>query len=100
MSDDPIDFLSDLSTAISSKRTDVERHAEFRQLFLGSDIGKRVLYDILEWGHIWRSSTVRGDAHMTYKREGERNLALRAMGMVFNAPKQRPDRQQSTEKDG
>lgn len=81
--------MAQLGAAQSSERTAQDRYREFRQLFLGSDVGKRVLHDILAMGHVWRSSVSR-DPYMTYANEGERRLALQIMATVHVEPKPKP----------
>ena len=79
-------------------RTKLDKYRDFRTVFLGSDEGRRVLYDILTFGHIYRSSAVRGDPHETYRREGERNIALKVLTTIHEEPKEQPTRQVTTEK--
>lgn len=48
----------------------------------GSPKGKKVLHDILKKAHFIEPSYVRGDAHETSFREGERNQALRIVQVL------------------
>jgi hypothetical protein len=89
-------LMADLGAAQTSKRKPPERHAEFRQVFLATEVGKRVLHDILSWGHIWQTSIV-SDPHMTYKKEGERNLALRILTTLHKQPSIGSDMQRAKE---
>ncbi len=92
--------LEDLMTelgAVDPTRSPMDRYRDFRQLFLGTDQGKRVLADVLEWGHNWKSTAVRGDSHETYRREGERNLMLKILTAIHMEPREPVTRQQSTE---
>lgn len=53
----------------------------YKQVF-GTPEGKRVLNDILKHAHVIEPSYIRGDAHETSYREGERNMALRLLAML------------------
>jgi len=77
-------------------------YRDFRAVFLGSEQGKRVLYEILSLGHMFASSPALGrfDTNRTFFAEGERNLAIRIFGNVNNEPKDIPDRQVSTDPEG
>ncbi len=86
-SPDPVAFQERLSRAfgVDPRRYDpAALHADFQGVF-GSDVrGRRVLYKILEWGHLYQPSFQGGDPHGTAFRDGERNLALRILA-VLNA---------------
>lgn len=92
MIDDIDNLMADLATAQASGRTPVERHAEFRQLFLGSDLGKRVLHDILAFGHIYANAPIR-EGNRTYEWLGERKMALAVLSAVNVMPKPKPAQQ-------
>ena len=77
--------------------TNIDRYRDFRSLFLSTDQGRRVLYEIMAWGHIYRSTAVRGDPHETYRREGERNMALRVLTTIHVEPKAPPTEQKTKE---
>lgn len=64
--------------------TSLDRLADFRTVFLGSDAGKRVLYEILAWSRMFASSFVPGDSHATHWREGGRDVGLRIL-QAFSA---------------
>lgn len=73
--------------------TDKDRWHDFRRVFMGSEEGKRVLREILAWGHMFRSSAGRGapiDPCRLAFHEGERNLALRLLTTVTVEPPERP----------
>ncbi len=104
MSDDLDGLMADLAEAQTSGRNAIERHAEFRQVFLGSDMGKRVLYDILAAGHVWQSSVVRAvekgiDPYLTHVREGERALAITILKWIHKQPTIAPDKQRSQKRE-
>jgi hypothetical protein len=92
-------LMGDLAAVQTSHRGPIEVHAEFRKVFLGSDMGKRVLYDILGWCHVWRSSIVAVNPHMTYAYEGQRALALRILKALHVQPTARPDKQRRQAKE-
>lgn len=79
------EFVADLTSADVSGRNAMDRYKEFRQVFLGSDAGKRVLYDILALAHVWKSS-VRLNPYATYAAEGERRLAIKILGIIHREP--------------
>ncbi len=97
MNEEMDELMADLASALTSGRTRVEQHADFRQVFLGTDAGKRVLYDILGWAHVWGTSVVKGDPYLTHVREGERALAIKILAVLHVQPKARPDKQRSKE---
>lgn len=94
MSDIEAEF-ADLAAARASAYTDMDRYSEFRALFLGSDMGKRVLYEILGWGHVFHSSAAMGrfEPNRVMFNEGERNLALKIFATARVEPKAKPGTQ-------
>jgi hypothetical protein len=72
--------------------TAMDRYRDFRAVLLGSDQGKRVLYEIMSKGHMFASSAALGrhDANKTFFHEGERNLALMIFGFARAEPKAKP----------
>lgn len=73
-----------------------QRYQDFRQLFTGSDQGKRVLYQILSWGHMFGNVAAKAsfDTNRTFFNNGENNLALKIFGTVQLEPSPKP--QQTT----
>jgi hypothetical protein len=71
----------------------MERYQDFRQLFTGSDQGKRVLYQILSWGHMFGNVAANGqfDPNKVMFFAGENNLALKVFGTVHKEPKPQPN---------
>jgi hypothetical protein len=84
--DDPHDTLASLPALENYSKKD--QYHDFRQLFMGTDQGKRVLRQILEWGHLLRPSVARVpiDPYLTHMHEGERNIALKLLSTVHNEP--------------
>ena len=85
-------FVVDLKAAALSNYTDTDRYREFRQVFLGTPQGKRVLHQILSWGHMYVTEF---DPQPTVHAfgSGERNLALRIFAAVNVDPPAKPVRQ-------
>jgi len=81
--------------------TEMDRYRDFRAVFLGSDQGKRVLYEILGWGRMFQSSPLIGkfETNHTFFHEGERNLALRIFHVARVEPTERPAMQSKNEED-
>ena len=108
MSDDAIDptaaeeFLNELASAHTQNYAEIDRYRDFRAVFLGSDQGRRVLYAIMGFGLMYRSSAYRGrfDPYKTLFHEGERNLALRILTTINNEPTEKPDRANSAKPEG
>ena len=86
-------MIEDFGFLYDRNRTKLDQYRDFKKVFLGSDDGRRVLHDILTFGHIYRSSAVRGDSHETYRREGERNIALKILTTIHQEPKEQPTKQ-------
>lgn len=82
----------------------IDRYRDFRAVFLATDQGKRVLYEILSFGRMFKSSAwPQFDAHQTMYHEGERNLALRILTTINAEPVDKPTRAVSsypTEREG
>ncbi len=99
---DPIAFQKDLAAAwgVDPKHYPIDAlRSDFRATF--ADLrARRVLYKILEWGHVYQPSHVAGDPHGTAFRDGERNLALRILAATNAEPKNgAADRAQTTNGD-
>ena len=73
--------------------TAMDRYRDFRQLFMGSEQGTRVLREILAWGHMFRPGFSAGGPIDPYRlsiHEGERNMALRLLGTINSEPVTKP----------
>lgn len=72
--------------------TPKDRFADFRKVFDGTPEGRRVLSEILSWGHMLKPSMVGSpvDPYLTHMRDGERNIALRLLATVNNEPQEKP----------
>ncbi len=86
---DPDAFMAALARSrIGANYTAFDRYRDFSTVFLDSDAGKRVLYQIFEWTHLYRSSYVPGDADATHVREGERAAGLKIFATLNGEPKE------------
>lgn len=81
--------IKDLVLDISGQ-TDLDRYRDFRVVF-GTDAGKRVLNQILKWGHLYQSSMSPNPNDVIFA-EGERNLALKILAGL-TVPAERPTQQ-------
>ena len=63
-----------------------DRRRDFQAVFFGSEAGKRVLYEILAWSHVFASTLVPGDSHATHWREGGRDIGLRILAALNPEP--------------
>lgn len=92
-------FFQDLAKAfVSPNYTAEDRYREFRKVFLSDETGKRVLYQVLAWGHMFRNSAAlaKHDPYQTQFYEGERNLAQRVWAAIHQQPRgDRPTKQNS-----
>ena len=59
----------------------LSRARDYQNLF-DSDLGRRVLMDLLRQGHFFEPTYVRSDAHESSFREGERNLTLYVLAQL------------------
>lgn len=62
--------------------TEQDRRRDFRQVFLASAAGKRVLHEIFASTHLFATTFVPGDAFATHWREGRRDVGLRILTML------------------
>lgn len=83
--------------------TAMERYREFRELFLSTEVGRRVLSEILKIGFVAKSTTPPGgpiDPYRTHLHEGRRTLA---MDIFYHATVEpmvtRPERANSKQQD-
>ena len=82
-----IDFervRDDLLHAQVGDYTHLRRHQDFRAVF-GSEQGKRVLWQILDWSGIYRT-TIGKDRNETYFNEGQRALGLSILRTIHMEP--------------
>ena len=91
---DPDAFFAELQRAHPGKsyRGGMDRYRDFQRVFLDSDQGKRVLYEILLWCHITRPSgpLAKFDPYETMFLDGERSIGIQIMSTMHAEPKARP----------
>ncbi|KKK64371.1 hypothetical protein LCGC14_2984870 [marine sediment metagenome] len=100
--DEYLELLADLSVP-TEDYDPIDRYNDFRKVFLETDQGRRVLRQILGWGHILKSHLVGMprpiDPYTILSLEGERNLALHIFSVMLVEPKKRPDKQATVSKE-
>ena len=71
---------------------DMQRYREFREVFMSDERGRRVLNEILTFGHVFRISAIGQpiDPYQMALREGERSLALRILAVLNSEPAEKP----------
>lgn len=92
---DPEGFLSELARSYPGKAyRPMDRYRDFRRVFLDSEQGRRVLYEILSWSGMFRSSAVQAkfETNETFFHDGEENIGLKLMATMHAEPKERPGR--------
>lgn len=78
-----------LSVNYSGYKSNMERHKDFNSTFLTSERGRRVLQEILEWGH--QNKAIREtDPYKLAHKNGERTLAIKILTTVHAEPKELP----------
>ena len=90
---DPEAFFAELASAHPGKRyTRLDKYRDFRRVFLDSEQGMRVLYEILSWGNVFSSTATIAnfEPYQTMFHDGENNIALRIMSTMNAEPKERP----------
>ena len=73
--------------------TPMERYRDFRAVFLTTDQGRRVLHEIMRWGHMFNQSyhpVGQVDPYRVMGNEGERSLALKIYGTAMVEPPELP----------
>lgn len=63
----------------------VDRYRDYRAVFLESNRGRRVLWDILIMCRLYKSS-MNQDSHVTAFNEGKREIGLRILGTMNAEP--------------
>ena len=97
MSDDEyLELLSELS--VPEDYEPVDRYNDFRAVFLETEQGRRVLKQILSWGHLLSQPPIVHpvDPYSMMISVGERNLSLRLFSVMLVHPERRRSRQKTT----
>ena len=90
---DPEAFIADLAASHQGKNySKMDRYRDFRRLFLESEEGKRVLYEILSFCGMFRSAapSANFDPHKTMFLNGQQDIAFRLLATMNAEPKARP----------
>jgi hypothetical protein len=88
---DPEALFADLARAHSGiAYKDADRYRDFRQVFLDTAQGRRVLYEIFTWANLFRTVFIPGDPYATHYRDGERNIALKILATLNAEPAEPP----------
>ncbi len=99
--DEYLEILADLS--MPEDYDPLDRYNDFRKVFLETEQGRRVLRQVLGWGHLLKSHLVRMprpiDPYAILAAEGERNLALHIFSVMLVEPSERPDEQTTKTKE-
>ncbi len=101
MTDELDALMVELSTAQTGARPALDKYREFREVFLGTEVGKRVLHDLLSWCHRYRSPLARnletGDAHLynTFVKLGEHNIGQKILTTIYVEPRVQPQKQRT-----
>ncbi len=85
-----LDSLNELPA--TNNYSSKDRYADFRQLFTGSEQGKRVYRELLAWGKMF-SSSVSGnpiDTNRVIFAEGHRNFIIKLIAAVNIEPPEQP----------
>jgi len=90
---DPVKTLSDLPSLERYSKKDL--YHDFRRTFMGTDEGRRVLRQILDWGHMLKPGIAGNpiDPYGMAVQNGERNLALKIFSAVHNEPPEHSGKQ-------
>lgn len=87
-------FFAELQQAHPGKpyKKSMDRYRDFRRVFLDTEQGRRVLYEILLWSHITRPSgpLAKFDPYETMFLDGERSIGIQIMVTMNAEPQARP----------
>jgi hypothetical protein len=101
------EFLRDLASSHPGDRqySDMDRYRDFRAVFLETETGKRVLYEVMSMGRMFRTTVrhvpgVGVDPLSSMINEGKRILALQILTTANIEPKPKPDHANRTKPEG
>ena len=86
-------FLTELARFHPGKRYGkIDRYRDFRRVFLGSEQGRRVLYEVLAICGMYKSAAPRAnfDPYETMFLNGQQDIAFNLLGTINVEPKARP----------
>lgn len=93
---DPEAFFAELAVSHPGKgysqKNSMDRYRDFRRVFLDSEQGRRVLYELLSWGHTFRSPAKISNfqTNETFFHDGEAHFAKMIISTMNAEPKARP----------
>lgn len=88
---DPEALFADLARAHSGMSySAADRYRDFRQVFLATEQGRKVLYEIFTWANLFRTVFIPGDPYATHYRDGERNIGLKILATLNAEPAELP----------
>ncbi len=84
---DPLAFFKRLrEVQFGARYSDADRYRDFRRVFLATPEGRRCLYQIFEWAHLFHSCVVPGDPYMSHFQDGERAIGLNILAVLNAEP--------------
>jgi len=84
---DPLAFFERLrEVQFGEEYADADRYRDFRRVFLSTSEGRRCLYQIIEWTHVFHTSVVPGDPYMSHFQDGERAIGLQILSVLNAEP--------------
>ncbi len=86
-------FLTELATSHPGKQYQkIDRYRDFRRVFLDSEQGRRVLYELLALCGMYKSAAPRAkfDPYETMFLNGQQDIAFTLLGTLNIEPKARP----------
>ena len=89
---DPEAFLAVLAASHPGKSySKMDRYKDFRRLFLDTEEGKRVLYEVLSFCGMYRSAAPAAnfDPYQTMFLNGQQDIAFRLLATMNAEPKER-----------
>lgn len=91
---DPLEFFERLRLVhFGPSYSEVDRYQDFRKVFLDTTEGRRVLYQLFDWGHVFHTNMVPGasvDSHLAFFRDGERSIVLQILAVLDTAGEEPP----------
>lgn len=88
---DPVAFFERLrGVQFGDRYDDADRYRDFRRVFLDTAEGRRCLYQIFDWAHVFHTSAAPGDPYMTHFQDGERSIGLQILSVLNAEPAAEP----------
>ncbi len=86
-----LDSLNELPA--TDNYTPRDRYVDFRQVFTGTEQGKRVYRELLAWGRLFNTKITQGpsDYYKIGIAEGHRNYATKLMAAINIEPPEQPE---------